>query len=152
MKYQKILVGLDRSEQNSTVFQRALHLAKLDNAQLMIFYCQPFEEGVDYLSAVYSEEFTVHTRDLQEKMKHERERDQDFINNFAEAARNAGVPTEAEIRRGDAGRWIRQLAKSWEADLIVVGHRGHRGLAELFLGSVSNYILHHAPCSVLVVQ
>ncbi len=38
------------------------------------------------------------------------------------------------------------------ADLIVLGRRGRTGLAEALLGSVSNYVLHHAPCSVLVVQ
>ena len=37
-------------------------------------------------------------------------------------------------------------------DVIVMGHRGISGLQEFFLGSVSNYVLHHAPCSVLIVQ
>jgi len=36
--------------------------------------------------------------------------------------------------------------------LVVVGRRGHSGLSELFLGSVSNYVLHRAPCSVLTIQ
>jgi len=53
---------------------------------------------------------------------------------------------------GDPGRWIRDLAHSWEADLIVLGRRGLTGVAEMFLGSVSNYIVHHVGCSVLVVQ
>ncbi len=38
------------------------------------------------------------------------------------------------------------------ADLIVVGRRGRSGLSELILGSASNYVLHHAPCSVLTLQ
>ncbi|MGC1393382.1 MAG: universal stress protein [Coleofasciculaceae cyanobacterium] len=36
--------------------------------------------------------------------------------------------------------------------MVVVGRRGRTGLAEAFLGSVSNYVVHHAPCSVLVIQ
>ncbi|NEO65320.1 MAG: universal stress protein, partial [Moorea sp. SIO4G2] len=36
--------------------------------------------------------------------------------------------------------------------LIVLGRRGLGGLKEMVLGSVSNYVVHHAPCSVLVVQ
>jgi nucleotide-binding universal stress UspA family protein len=44
------------------------------------------------------------------------------------------------------------VARTWNADLIVIGRRGLRGLAEMFLGSVSNHVIHHAHCSVLVVQ
>ncbi|WP_442949349.1 universal stress protein [Nostoc sp.] len=41
---------------------------------------------------------------------------------------------------------------SWGADLIVLGRRGLKGFAELLAGSVSNHVVHHSPCSVLVVQ
>lgn len=47
---------------------------------------------------------------------------------------------------------ICKLAKSWEADLIVVGHQGMSPLQELARGSVSNYVMHYAPCSVLTIQ
>ncbi|MDB9482953.1 universal stress protein, partial [Dolichospermum circinale CS-537/05] len=36
--------------------------------------------------------------------------------------------------------------------LIMMGRRGRSGLAEFFLGSQSNYVLHHAPCSVQIVH
>ena len=44
------------------------------------------------------------------------------------------------------------LAKDWNADLIIMGRRGLTGLSEMFLGSVSNYVVHHASCSVLLIQ
>ena len=47
---------------------------------------------------------------------------------------------------------ICQRAKVWQADLIIVGSHGRTGLSELFLGSVSNYVMHHAPCSVMVIH
>lgn len=47
---------------------------------------------------------------------------------------------------------ICDVARSWKADLIVLGRRGYSGVKELFLGSVSNYVLHHTPCSILTVQ
>ena len=63
-----------------------------------------------------------------------------------------GISTESKCEVGHPGALIRDLAKDWNADLIVMGRRGLSSLQEVFLGSVSNYILHHAPCSVLVVH
>ncbi len=44
------------------------------------------------------------------------------------------------------------MARAWSADLILVGSRGLKGLKEMFLGSVGNYVTHHAPCSALIVR
>jgi len=54
---------------------------------------------------------------------------------------------------GTSGVWstIVQLAQEHEADLIVVGSRGHSGLRAALLGSVSNGVVHHADRPVLVV-
>lgn len=53
---------------------------------------------------------------------------------------------------GSPERSICEIAQTWEADLIIVGSRGLTGIKEMFLGSVSNYVTHHAPCSVLIVR
>jgi nucleotide-binding universal stress UspA family protein len=42
--------------------------------------------------------------------------------------------------------------ESQGADLLVVGNRGHGGLAEAMLGSVGQYCVHHAPCPVVIMR
>ncbi|MEX1094894.1 MAG: universal stress protein [Planctomycetales bacterium] len=43
-------------------------------------------------------------------------------------------------------------AASWGADLIVVGSHGYGPIRRFFLGSVSLFVAHHAPCSVLIAR
>ena len=50
------------------------------------------------------------------------------------------------------GEAIVQVAKEWDAVLVVMGSRGLGTLARTFLGSVSTYVVHHAHCAVLVHQ
>jgi nucleotide-binding universal stress UspA family protein len=47
---------------------------------------------------------------------------------------------------------IIDLAKSWTADLIVMGSHGRTGVSRLFLGSVAEDVLKDAPCSVEIVK
>jgi nucleotide-binding universal stress UspA family protein len=56
-----------------------------------------------------------------------------------------------EVVKGNAEQEIVEIARSWGADLIVVGSHG-RGFWGRMLGSVSDAVIHHAPCSVLVVR
>jgi nucleotide-binding universal stress UspA family protein len=76
----------------------------------------------------------------------------EMLQSFCSKANTQGISTEFTQNFGSPGRTICDLARNWGADLIVVGRRGHSGLTELFLGSVSNYVLHHAPCSVHIIH
>ncbi len=152
MRYQKILVAIDRSEGAKDIVEEALDIALPNRAEVLIFYCQPFEERLDVIGPVYSDEFLARVQDLQAELERAEERDRDFLAEYVKKAQEIGLEARGELKRGDAGRWICSLAKSWQADLIAIGRRGHSGLTELFLGSVSNYVLHHVSCSVLIVQ
>lgn len=50
------------------------------------------------------------------------------------------------------GLGICREAEQWDADLIVLGYRREWELKKLVLGSVCNYVTHHAPCSVYVAR
>jgi nucleotide-binding universal stress UspA family protein len=55
------------------------------------------------------------------------------------------------VVKGNPDEQIVELAREWGADLIVVGSHG-RGFWGRLIGSVSDAVVHHAPCSVLVVR
>ena len=57
-----------------------------------------------------------------------------------------------QILSGSPQQAIVEEAENWNADLIVVGSHGYGFWERTFLGSVSNAIVNHAPCSVLVVR
>jgi nucleotide-binding universal stress UspA family protein len=56
------------------------------------------------------------------------------------------------IHEGPPGRVIVDMAKACRADLVVVGSRGRGMVKGFLLGSVSHYVVRHAPCSVLVAK
>jgi nucleotide-binding universal stress UspA family protein len=57
-----------------------------------------------------------------------------------------------EILQGNAAEIILETAESWPADLIIVGSHGRKGMSLFLLGSVSNAVVSHAPCSVVVIR
>lgn len=63
-----------------------------------------------------------------------------------------GLSSEWDVLYGDPSREIVACAQKWDADLVVLGTHGRTGLRRLMLGSVSEYVVRHAPCSVEVVR
>jgi nucleotide-binding universal stress UspA family protein len=61
------------------------------------------------------------------------------------------VPIEKIVEIGDAAAAICQVAERLGVDVVVVGSHGRTGLARIFLGSVSEHVVRHAPCPVLVI-
>ena len=63
--------------------------------------------------------------------------------------REAGLEVVTRVVEGDAVDVL--MASAAEADLLVLGRRGHQGFGTRLLGSTSRHLADHAPCSVVVV-
>lgn len=156
--FHKILAAVDTSKVNKHVLSRAVELAKLMDAQLNVLHVlSPEENGcpdvTGYLRTYYSPEASDKAEEHSQKQwKEFSQKCLQMVQSQADEAKAAGVNAEFCQFSGSPGLTICDVARNWEADLIVIGRRGHLSkLEELLLGSVSNYVLHHAPCAVLVV-
>lgn len=157
MSFYKILVAIDNSQLCKPVFAKALELAQVNKGRLMLLNCltsdmvgEPLPMSVDM--GLYPEmmntAYQTHNVVIEQRLKEA----QAMLEGYCETAVRWGVPTEFDYKVGDAGQLICKVAAEWGAELIVLGRRGRKGLAEVLLGSVSNYVLHHAHCSILVIQ
>ena len=68
------------------------------------------------------------------------------------AVSSLGVAPIREMAMGRPERTLVHVAERDEVDLVVVGHRGIGGVTRALLGSVSEHVAHHAPCSVMIVR
>ncbi len=154
----KILVALDHSPLSHAVFQQAVQLAQATQAQLQLLHVLSAEDPhsptmpvipvPEYYPALSSTTLELY----QEEWKAFEAQSLAQLEQYRTEALAAGVTAELLQRQGPPGRTICDVAQETHADLIMLGRRGHAGLSELLLGSVSNFVVHHAPCSVLVVN
>ena len=73
---------------------------------------------------------------------------------FDELRRHHALGPEVKefMKPGHAAETIVKTAKSWHADLIVIGSHGRGGVPRMLLGSVAEAVMRHAACPVLVIR
>lgn len=157
--YRKILVAVDNSSTSDALVAQALELAQATGGELLLVHSLSSQEDhsplpmTARLNSIYwapGTELDLETW-RQEWVRYETE-SLERLRHHAAIANTAGVTTEFRQLVGNPATTICKTAQAWAADLIVVGNRGRSGLGELVLGSVSNYVMHRAPCSVLVIK
>lgn len=98
------------------------------------------------LSAEYFDQLNEAARIRTEKFA------KDAVERIASEFPDRTVCVETLVEMGRPAQVIVDAAAKWSADLIVVGSHGHNFWGRLAIGSVSDAVVHHAPCSVLVVR
>jgi nucleotide-binding universal stress UspA family protein len=155
--FHRVLVAIDNSEDSAQVFNEALTLAKQNSANLMLLHVlSPEGEGYPTLPGIEMgmglglQENII--KDYLAQLEIFKKHGMEVLQSYAGKAIAEGVKIEIIQKLGGPGPTVCDMAHSWEADLIITGRRGRSHLSELILGSVSNYVLHHAPCSALIVH
>lgn len=156
--FKKILVALDYSNTSQAVFTEAIEMAQSMNAHLMLLHVLASTDDHAPKALVYPSlsYYPVMDNpfwdDYRERWATFEAENLEWLKGLADEAIAQGISTELTQLHGIPSSSICDLATTWGADLILMGSRGRRGLTELFLGSVSNDVMHHAPCSVLVIH
>lgn len=160
--FERILVALDNSTSNGSVFETALSLAKWADARLMLAHVLPCDDtnGVE-LSHLERPRITDHAgySTQHRNLSFSPETQQvcevqglEMLRQFHAIAAAAGIGSDLAQPLANPGHQICELAIGWGADLIIVGRRGLTVADETIQGSVSQYVTHHAACPVLIVQ
>jgi nucleotide-binding universal stress UspA family protein len=141
----KILFATDGSEGASAAARAAAALSNKTGSELHVVHVQPTTPL--YSIATITMEGNVR---LYEEGKQEAQRVLDAGSNSVEEA-GAGV-AGTHLREGRPDIEIVELAEEMGADLIVLGSRGLGGARRALMGSVSDSVVRHAHCPVLVVR
>lgn len=135
----RILVAFDGSESAKKAFALALDLTIKYGAELSVLaVARPPEFGSEVETGAVIENSKKHYRQALKP-----------LHAIADAAK---IAVHFEVAVGHPAEQIVRHAESWQADLIVVGHRGHTFFERWLIGSVTKHVISHAPCAVLVAR
>jgi len=141
--YQNILIAIDFSGSADQVIERALHIAKQNNAKTSLLHV------VDHLPPLGFGEEPLIAPDWMIPEQQLMDQAKKSLKNFAK--KHSLQDREQLVGLGTPHVEVVRIAEERNIDLIVVGSHGRHGV-RLLLGSTANGILHHAKCDVLAVR
>jgi nucleotide-binding universal stress UspA family protein len=132
---QRIAVGIDGSENSRAAVKWAIEHARQGDTIVMVHVWHPYVYGTELATA-----FTIDDTAATELLEGE------FVR-FIPLAKEHEVMLKRDLIEGDA----RDTLNIPNIDLLVIGARGHSGIAGILLGSVADYITRHATVPVVVI-
>ncbi|WP_423407653.1 universal stress protein [Heyndrickxia sp. MSNUG] len=142
LSYKNILVAVDGSKEAAWAFKKAIEIAKRNDANLVMTHIIDLRTfaTVEAYDRTISERANQFATELMESYKQQ--------------ANEAGVTNVSyEIDYGSPKVKIaKDVAKKYNADLIICGATGMNAMERFFIGSVSEHITRYASCDVLVIR
>ena len=152
----RILLAVDGSGEAELATRTAVDLAQMSDSELHVVHVidaapSPtllYPEATDPEGAEVSDQ--VLEQDLERRAE---QLGREILDAETERVRSAGSTlAQTHLAMGDAPREIVHLAEDLEAGLIVMGSRGRGGIRRALMGSVSDSVVRHAHCPVLIVR
>ena len=142
---QKILLATDGSDYSLQSLKKIIPMAKTLHAKLTILSVAeeiPFIRGTEGMS---KEEIDALVNSINRETELGLEKARQLF-------KSEGITVETMMRAGKPAEVICEEAERGNFDLIILGDTGRGGLKELFLGSVSNKVVHQAKVDVMIVK
>ena len=143
----RILLAMDDSPCSQAAMRNVLTQFRTQDTEIRVL--SVVEPISVYISADAFPHFTPQVAEIEEERKTQAT---DLVKQVAGKLREAGFKASETVDYGDAKTKIVDTATDWPADLIVLGSHGWKGLNRFLLGSVSDAVARHAPCSVEIVR
>lgn len=139
--FERVLVGVDDSDDAQLAFRYAMRRCIKDNATLII------------TSILESDEMNVFQALTKDYVHGERHELEDHIKEYRKVALEAGVKdVELFVAEGDPGETIvKQVIPASKADLLVIGSLSKSGIKKYF-GSQAAYMAKYSPISVMIIR
>jgi nucleotide-binding universal stress UspA family protein len=135
-----LLLATDLSEASSSATEEAFELGALLHASLLI------------VSVIDPGSLQLPGGRFRARIDQVRAAREQQAQALVERGREAGLEVSFLVWTGDPGSMIVEAAEAERADMILVGSHGRGAVGRFFLGSVSEHVVRHAPCPVLVVR
>lgn len=139
-----ILVGVDGSKPSLDAARYAMGLAEQTKAKLTFLFVIETPQVIPF--GPMSGYVTTAPARSEEDVK----RAEAIVEALAKERPGLNITTRVEL--GSPEELLVDLAGKLAVDLLVVGARGHNAAQRFLLGSVSDRVMHHAPCPTLVVR
>jgi nucleotide-binding universal stress UspA family protein len=143
----RILLAIDDSEWSRAAVRSVAEQFREQAAEIQVLHV--VEPIAAYISAELIPHFIPHVATIEEDR---RKQARELVRRTAQELRDAGFSTIELVEEGNPKEKIIDQAEKWNADLIVVGSHGWKGLNRFLLGSVSDSVVRHAGCSVEIVK
>lgn len=141
-EYNRIVVAVDGSSASEVAFSKAIDIVKRNNAKMLLAHI--VDTKAFTTAEAYDQLLADRTEDYANKL----------LNEYMEKAKHAGInDARTHIDYGSPKIKIpKDIAKKFNADLIICGATGMNAVQRFLIGSVSESITRHASCDVLVVR
>ena len=140
--FSKVLVPVDGSDNSFRALDAALLLSEKLGSKVTAIHIM---EEIPVLH-IQSEKLLKELVDAYKKEM------QSILSKCTEIATRKGVSINTKLLQGNVGSTILDFCEKEKFDIIVMGSRGMGKFKELVLGSVSNKIVHHSSCPVMIVR